>query len=158
MKSSFKILIAFLVLTNIATGVLLFQNTKKANLYVGKFDSLGIVSNNQLTKLQSDNYDLQKRIDDLKKPTNETSSITPLELIDELKGGTKPKPEKKEKPKAKNNKPKPKIELKDRRVTKQEVKNSYRIGAICKDGTRSYATGRGACSWHGGVAYWLYSK
>lgn len=30
----------------------------------------------------------------------------------------------------------------DRRVTKQEVKNSYRIGAICRDGTRSYATGR----------------
>jgi hypothetical protein len=32
-----------------------------------------------------------------------------------------------------------------------------RIGAICKDGTRSSATGRGACSHHGGVARWLYS-
>jgi hypothetical protein len=32
-----------------------------------------------------------------------------------------------------------------------------RIGAICKDGTRSSATGRGACSHHGGVAQWLYS-
>ena len=31
-----------------------------------------------------------------------------------------------------------------------------RIGAICKDGTTSSATGRGACSHHGGVAYWLY--
>lgn len=31
-----------------------------------------------------------------------------------------------------------------------------RSGAICRDGTRSYATGRGACSWHGGVAYWIY--
>jgi hypothetical protein len=31
-----------------------------------------------------------------------------------------------------------------------------RIGAICCDGTRSYATGRGACSWHGGVCQWLY--
>jgi hypothetical protein len=31
-----------------------------------------------------------------------------------------------------------------------------RIGAICRDGTRSYATGRGACSHHGGVDYWLY--
>lgn len=30
-----------------------------------------------------------------------------------------------------------------------------RVGAICNDGTRSYATGRGACSWHGGVRYWL---
>lgn len=28
-------------------------------------------------------------------------------------------------------------------------------GAICQDGTRSYSTGRGACSWHGGVLYWL---
>ena len=32
-----------------------------------------------------------------------------------------------------------------------------RIGAICKDGWRSSATGSGACSHHGGVAYWLYS-
>lgn len=31
-----------------------------------------------------------------------------------------------------------------------------RVGAICMDGTRSYATGRGACSWHGGVSTWLY--
>lgn len=33
--------------------------------------------------------------------------------------------------------------------------NSYRSGAICKDGWRSNATGRGACSHHGGVLYWL---
>ena len=39
----------------------------------------------------------------------------------------------------------------------KQVSSSYRIGAICSDGTRSYATGRGACSHHGGVAYWLYS-
>jgi hypothetical protein len=31
-----------------------------------------------------------------------------------------------------------------------------RVGAICRDGTRSSATGRGACSHHGGVAQWLY--
>lgn len=31
-----------------------------------------------------------------------------------------------------------------------------RIGAVCKDGTTSRATGRGACSHHGGVDYWLY--
>lgn len=31
-----------------------------------------------------------------------------------------------------------------------------RVGAICRDGTRSYATGRGACSHHGGVDHWLY--
>lgn len=28
-------------------------------------------------------------------------------------------------------------------------------GAICNDGWRSYSTGSGTCSWHGGVAYWL---
>jgi len=32
-----------------------------------------------------------------------------------------------------------------------------RIGAICQDGTRSSATGRGACSHHGGVDHWLYA-
>lgn len=33
--------------------------------------------------------------------------------------------------------------------------NGYRSGAICRDGWRSSATGRGACSHHGGVAYWI---
>ena len=32
-----------------------------------------------------------------------------------------------------------------------------RIGAICRDGWRSSATGRGACSHHGGVAQWLHN-
>lgn len=31
-----------------------------------------------------------------------------------------------------------------------------RTGAICNDGWESSATGRGACSHHGGVDYWLY--
>jgi hypothetical protein len=31
-----------------------------------------------------------------------------------------------------------------------------RVGAVCRDGTTSTATGRGACSHHGGVDYWLY--
>jgi len=36
------------------------------------------------------------------------------------------------------------------------VVSSYevRVGAKCKDGTSSSATGRGACSHHGGVSYW----
>ncbi len=34
--------------------------------------------------------------------------------------------------------------------------SGVRIGAVCHDGWISSATGRGACSWHGGVAYWLY--
>jgi hypothetical protein len=33
----------------------------------------------------------------------------------------------------------------------------YRIGARCRDGWRSDATGSGACSHHGGVAEWLYA-
>jgi hypothetical protein len=28
-------------------------------------------------------------------------------------------------------------------------------GAICKDGTCSTSTGRGTCSWHGGVKQWI---
>lgn len=34
--------------------------------------------------------------------------------------------------------------------------SGYRTGAVCNDGSTSSATGRGACSWHGGVSYWLY--
>jgi len=33
-----------------------------------------------------------------------------------------------------------------------------RIGAVCKDGTSSNATGGGACSGHGGVKYWVYKS
>ncbi len=33
--------------------------------------------------------------------------------------------------------------------------SGQRYGAICRDGTQSGATGRGACSHHGGVAQWL---
>lgn len=32
---------------------------------------------------------------------------------------------------------------------------SYRSGAVCRDGWISSATGRGACSHHGGVSYWF---
>lgn len=39
-----------------------------------------------------------------------------------------------------------------------QVKVGYRTGAICRDGWRSKATGRGACSHHGGVAYWLNTQ
>lgn len=35
--------------------------------------------------------------------------------------------------------------------------SGVRTGAICNDGSHSNATGRGACSHHGGVAYWLYN-
>lgn len=40
-------------------------------------------------------------------------------------------------------------------IERQEL---VRVGAICRDGWESSATGRGACSWHGGVDYWLYDK
>lgn len=39
--------------------------------------------------------------------------------------------------------------------TRKEI-YKVRVGAVCNDGTVSSATGRGACSHHGGVAYWLY--
>lgn len=31
-------------------------------------------------------------------------------------------------------------------------------GAICRDGHRSYSTGRGTCSWHGGIDHWVDGK
>lgn len=34
--------------------------------------------------------------------------------------------------------------------------SGIRTGAICCDGSRSSATGRGACSHHGGVCEWVY--
>jgi hypothetical protein len=37
-----------------------------------------------------------------------------------------------------------------------EPSSGVRVGAICRDGTHSNATGRGACSHHGGVDHWLY--
>ena len=43
-------------------------------------------------------------------------------------------------------------------VVPREVQVDYRTGAVCRDGSRSIATGRGACSWHGGVAYWRFTK
>ena len=33
----------------------------------------------------------------------------------------------------------------------------HRIGAVCRDGSEGGATGRGACSHHGGVRCWKYS-
>ncbi|RYX83926.1 DUF3761 domain-containing protein [bacterium] len=37
------------------------------------------------------------------------------------------------------------------------ARSGGRTGAKCNDGSYSEATGRGACSHHGGVAQWLYS-
>ena len=36
--------------------------------------------------------------------------------------------------------------------------SNVRIGAVCKDGSSSRATGRGACSHHGGVRRWKYER
>ncbi|WKD85826.1 Cell wall-binding protein YwsB [Polaribacter huanghezhanensis] len=48
-----------------------------------------------------------------------------------------------------------------RYIKKGKVNISYysvRTGAKCRDGSSSSATGRGACSHHGGVSYWITSK
>ncbi|MBL4708426.1 MAG: hypothetical protein JKY48_08325 [Flavobacteriales bacterium] len=39
-----------------------------------------------------------------------------------------------------------------------ETGNPRIIGARCNDGTRSNATGQGACSRQGGVKYWICSN
>lgn len=40
----------------------------------------------------------------------------------------------------------------------QQLDAQHRIGAVCRDGSISSATGQGACSHHGGVAQWRYSN
>jgi hypothetical protein len=43
-------------------------------------------------------------------------------------------------------------------ISPKPVQNPYhRIGAICNDMTKSFAIGRGACAFHGGVNHWLFS-
>ena len=39
----------------------------------------------------------------------------------------------------------------------QAQSGRHRVGATCNDKTSSSATGRGACSHHGGVRCWQYS-
>jgi hypothetical protein len=41
-------------------------------------------------------------------------------------------------------------------TTSTNPSSGARTGAVCEDGSSSAATGRGACSHHGGVAYWTY--
>lgn len=39
----------------------------------------------------------------------------------------------------------------------KESGHKIRVGAICRDGWQSKATGSGACSHHGGVSEWIYA-
>ncbi|HAI75917.1 MAG TPA: hypothetical protein DCM08_06675 [Microscillaceae bacterium] len=39
-----------------------------------------------------------------------------------------------------------------------KLKQVKRVGAICKDGTRSLSTNSGACAGHKGVKQWLYAE
>src|SRR5690349_4716311 len=46
-------------------------------------------------------------------------------------------------------------------VSHEIIASAYRgprIGAVCSDGWHSNATGRGACSHHGGVAHWVHAE
>lgn len=38
----------------------------------------------------------------------------------------------------------------------ETMRTYIRVGALCKDGTRSYSVNSGTCSGHNGVAFWLY--
>lgn len=51
--------------------------------------------------------------------------------------------------------PRPTTRYVPRTTTRAPQSSGYRTGAICRDGWRSSATGRGACSHHGGVNYWI---
>jgi len=127
-----------IILSSISIRALTLLKTEKTKNSLSELELKN--RNDDITSLKKKNDELQSKSNDLliKSLTSESSTTNV-----------------KEKSRKQDYK---KYSSQDRRVTKQEVKNSYRIGAICRDGTRSYATGRGACSWHGGVAYWLYSK
>lgn len=43
-------------------------------------------------------------------------------------------------------------------VVEWEVRPGGRTGALCRDGSQSFAIGSGACSWHGGVAAWRFTE
>ena len=43
-------------------------------------------------------------------------------------------------------------------ITLSACDKGERIGAKCNDGSNSSATGRGACSHHGGVDYWIHEN
>ncbi|MGC3953435.1 MAG: hypothetical protein QM804_04140 [Propionicimonas sp.] len=66
-----------------------------------------------------------------------TPTIKPDKVIKKFKAGSKPRPP---------------------RLLPTKGTSSVRIGAICRDGSYSDATGRGACSWHKGVKEWLYEE
>jgi len=51
----------------------------------------------------------------------------------------------------------PGIETLPHRKPATVAERLHRIGAICRDGSENGATGRGACSHHGGVRCWKYS-
>jgi len=41
--------------------------------------------------------------------------------------------------------------------TKEDINpEKIKIGAICRDGTKTSSTGSGTCSYHGGVKEWIY--
>ncbi|MEN7546984.1 hypothetical protein AAG747_03645 [Rapidithrix thailandica] len=48
------------------------------------------------------------------------------------------------------------MKFKNVRLRPAPTEGQVRIGSVCKDGSLSKATRNGACSGHGGVAYWLY--
>ena len=97
-------------------------------------------------------------------PTTNTTfdNNVPSTVVSENKPDTnipalpKPKQEQKQS-QPKKTVAKPKKQKRKVQVTKKQEAR-YRIGAVCNDGTTSNATGRGACSWHGGVDYWIYNR
>ncbi len=48
------------------------------------------------------------------------------------------------------------LETEQLKVATETVQRRVRVGAVCNDGWNSKATGRGACSHHGGVHHWVY--
>ena len=79
--------------------------------------------------------------------TRQSEKVTKTAQNKIVAKGTKKKPEPKPEPTPAKTAPVAPV---------QKQSTGARVGAICRDGWRSSATGRGACSHHGGVSTWLY--
>jgi energy-coupling factor transporter transmembrane protein EcfT len=132
-----RIFISLLFFLVILLSIFSYKSTYFINDYKAKYDLIELEKNNFKTKLDK----TEKELDDTKLKYNRG-------LLDNIR----------DKENKRNSISSIDDFIKKNKTEKPKSTGGYRIGAICCDGTRSYATGRGACSWHGGVCEWLYSK
>lgn len=151
MSTKVKYILGILVVSNLVLAYLFYDALSAYKYYTDLYKD----KENEFLQLGNKYSDLKRENDSKKTESSELKSkVSSLEKDLNIKKSSSPK--------RYNTYVKEKNLSTIHNVSKQnnlhkQISSSYRIGAICSDGTRSYATGQGACSHHGGVAYWLYS-